>query len=524
MNERLDPQFDELTIDSEIDFTELPDGGFVHTSVAQRIYFVYGEQYGEANQAFGGLPWKITKDVGLSVAAGLTLVGGGLGLAHLLSDGGVDTAYAQDHQSDFSLSNLNLPPNMADQLNLDMTVGQAIENSRLNIPRVDSLLGSEQNYLLSLSLIDTQSRSRVFGVNLCFGVSPNDSDVVIGCIDDFINGSYSRTIQMNGSFYPELAQNPSISTAVIDGIVNKTGTKTMFLGTEVAVDNISKIRGGEIIVDYDDPDLTRRIKVSSTGLPDQARTGIPQTRYGNDNSQDYIERRFDTLGTFRILADSRGIPIGNSWIKVDMQTATPTTTRTATSTPIVSIEPTRTLTSTATTITGGGVRAVSLKDDPIVFGFQSRPDAATNIIVRIRDNNPQVVAVLPVSMTTFRETDNTPGFSCYLDVFAGFRNEILGWSNLICAVLGSRSITGAPAGVSVSLEGNMTRFSFASTTEGRVLGVFGARQEFIPASSGANSISHDTLGNPTLYSLFAVNGTSATGNSNYFVTVPGVGR
>lgn len=391
-------------------------------------------------------------------------------------------------------------------------VDEAIQNARLNIPKIDSLLGPEQNYLLSLSLIDTQGRARVFGVNHCFGVPPNNPDVVIGCVDDFINGSYSSTFQMNGSFYPELAQNPNrTAQGNIDGIVNKIGTKTVYLGTEVNDNGFFRIYGGEIILDYDNPNISQIIKVTSVGLPILPRIGIPRTRYPSDRNQDYLERDFDNLGFFRITVDSRGVPIGNSWFRVDNQ---PTITPTRTAIPSPSPTP--------QSIVRAGRFEIQNQSSPTIT-WQDGSMEDDYVALRAGYAGMKLapgVNPLPKDSTSYTDPLASPDAPCYLIVARRAGNPIAN-SDLYCVLLDIQSPVNAPEGFRVGLIGNIANIGLRRTTlfDAYVVIAFNASGQRI-LNVPTDTIT-DLLTGPTCYIGAGVRGGVVT-ITNGLCAVPGI--
>ena len=339
MGEQLSPQFDKLDTDSKIDLTELPDGSFVPTEFARLKYSLFSEEFRKANQGFGGRPWRFTKRFGLPIAAGLALIGGGVGLTHLF-DGGIDTGHAQN-----------------------MGSGQSDPGSP-EVVAASAQMCEPDFYLLSITTMDAQG-NRLFGLaNLRGGMisQGNDPDNTTGSVDNCINGNWNLTLQLKTTLYPELASNPGYHyRGFIEGIANKLSTKTLFIGTGINKDTLPLnkyfIRGGEIILDYDDPDPTARIQVTSNGLPPEGDGFFMPASYTTNSLVRDMRHALDPnlRGYYSIPTDNLGVPLtGESWIKIDLSNGTPsptaTGTRTATPSPSATftVEASKTPTSTAT--------------------------------------------------------------------------------------------------------------------------------------------------------------------------------
>lgn len=179
MNELIDPfdlHFNDLSIDPMGDCTELPNGLFVPTGFAIREYSFYGKQYSQANQEFGGLPWEITKDVGLPIAAGLALIGGGFGIAHLF-DGVVGTAYAQ--ASDSGRIDLDFS-NGLNTVNSDILA--QVQSARLGVT-TDTCQDPPNRIYPTKVCFPLDGVNWLLGITLGGGIPPNPTNMAVNTVE-----------------------------------------------------------------------------------------------------------------------------------------------------------------------------------------------------------------------------------------------------------------------------------------------------------------------------------------------------
>lgn len=198
-------------------------------------------------------------------------------------------------------------------------------------------------------LLTTTTGNRLFGVdNSRSGMisQGNDPDNTTGSVDNCINGNWRLTLQLKTMLYPELANNPGYHyRGFIEGVTNKTSSKSLYIGTGINQDTLPVnkyfIRGGEVILDYDNPDPDIRIQVTSNGLPPEGDGFFMPASYTTSSLVRDLRHAVDPnlRGFYSIATDNTGVPLpGENWVRIDLDvTPSATATRTVTVTPTSAI-------------------------------------------------------------------------------------------------------------------------------------------------------------------------------------------
>jgi 3',5'-cyclic AMP phosphodiesterase CpdA len=136
--------------------------------------------------------------------------------------------------------------------------------------------------------------------------------------------------------------------------------------------------------------------------------------------------------------------------------------------------------------------------------------------------------LLPASATDFADTTAAAGrFTCYLLLPLG-PSGVIGRSDAMCIVPGSRSSAGAPPNVHLQLDQGSVAMLTWSPAGGASSGyslltipLNGGPPEVVSLPTVATRAMHETSGVPTCYVLFVRSGASVTGNSDVLCAVPG---
>jgi hypothetical protein len=205
-------------------------------------------------------------------------------------------------------------------------------------------------------------------------------------------------------------------------------------------------------------------------------------------------------------------------------TSGPTATRTLTATP--------TRTATATRGTVGG-RSFALRAGPATMSWVDGTAETGYLVLRWAPGGSTIVLPpggTPLPATTSSYSDPAPPAdpACYATLpFEGSR--ALAISDLLCLVPNSASPTGAPGAFTLRLDESRTAsltWTSPGVQEGYVLVAFradgGAPPTLIPLAIGATSRTHETGGAPTCYTLFAMAGGAARGNSDILCAIPDI--
>jgi hypothetical protein len=375
------------------------------------------------------------------------------------------------------------------------------------------------DYVFGLSVTGLQGESRFFGVEpFRFGIPPNDPGNIIGSIDNCTGSIYNSTLQMTGSFYAEL--NPTTNAGnkyrgIIVGLANMPGTKKLYLATEIVDNNNNAhfVRGGEIIPDYDNPNLGR-INITHNGLPDQTIGNLSPsscTTAGNlrrdmNNAVDLSRR-----GIYEIRGNTCVPLSGESWLRIDPSTATPTAYATAT----------RTTPPTPIRIEGSGF---GINAGNPAMEWQLLPNTQAYGILRwyqgVIGFAPN--GILPPNVNSYTDPTNLSEAACYLEL-ALRTNGILDQSNGFCTVPNTES-GNHPQDLSVSSDDrNTISIRWGNPGSYRMLVLDGGFLLPIDLPSGTNSFSRVAGDGLSFYSLQQLDSNGAViGNTRFFGFISGI--
>ena len=135
--------------------------------------------------------------------------------------------------------------------------------------------------------------------------------------------------------------------------------------------------------------------------------------------------------------------------------------------------------------------------------------------------------LLPASATDFTDATATPGrLTCYV-LLPLAASGLIGLSDTVCILPGSRSTVGAPGNVRLQLDQGTVAMMSWSAPAAPPGGYFmltiplnGHPQRVVSLPATATRTMHETSGVPTCYVLFPRSGGSVTGNSDVLCAVP----
>jgi hypothetical protein len=140
---------------------------------------------------------------------------------------------------------------------------------------------------------------------------------------------------------------------------------------------------------------------------------------------------------------------------------------------------------------------------------------------------PGPATFLPAHAVEYADVAPLPGdFNCYVLAALGGPG-VLGRSDLLCAVPGSASSSGAPANVAVQLnQGTMATLTWSPPGGQtgyvlRALPLDGSTPATVPLPAGATRVLHETGGKPTCFVLQVQSGASVSGFGETLCAVPG---
>lgn len=358
---------------------------------------------------------------------------------------------------------------------------------------------------------------------------PDDPNKVIGTVHVFKNGGFFQSVRPNKPYYPETAIpdfSPGGGSVAITGILAYPDLGIGIIATDIRIPPANYFpRGGELITDLLDPgNLSKRIKITDSGLPQQVFGDFEPLSLVNRSSQLWLVRQFTHViipssgdGLYDLAFD-KGRPSGTNWIKEQaLATATPT----ATNTPSPTSTKTPEATNTPSSITQA--RGFAINSAPVGMSWLDGMNETSYGVFKFDNRGANLApnGILARDSTSYVYNSILTSPTCYW-VVAFNQETVLNYSDLFCIIPNIKTLTNVPQGFRVGLDRNMASISWdPSTTQDRALVVFtNNQQNLLTIPRGSSSISYDTKGLLTCYDLLAVQDGNIVGLTDMACIVP----